>query len=108
MEDIVMVARSGFSADVGQTVEGLYRCIYRLAYLGLEAKIGGDGDAVKRVIDEEIAPIKGEITNEALNADIVEILRRLDVLLDASPRDRLRLAVPPVQAPPREKQPSRR
>jgi hypothetical protein len=55
-----MAMRSGFVTDVGQAGEGLYRCIYRLAYLGFETKISGD--AVKK-IDEEIAPIKGKITN---------------------------------------------
>lgn len=101
-----MGARSGFSADVGQAVEGLYRCVYRLAYLGLNANISGD--IIKNVIDEEIAPIKGEIANESLTADISEILRRLDILLDAIPRDRLRLASPLVQERPQEKHPPRR
>jgi hypothetical protein len=55
-----MAMRSGFVADAGQAGEGLYRCIYRLACLGFETKISGD--AVKK-IGEEIAPIKGKITN---------------------------------------------
>ncbi len=101
-----MAAKSGFAADVGQAVEGLYRCIYRLTYLGLDAKI--DGDALKKIIDEEIGPIKGDIAHEALTADIAEILRRLDILLDAGPKDRLRLSSPPAPAPPPEKNSPRR
>ncbi len=50
----------------------------------------------------------GQPSNGALTANIAEILRRLDILLDAGPKDRLRLSSPPAPAPPREKNSPRR